>query len=538
MFIKANQLLQFTIRFTRDVKLHFFHHPALYAALMDRMGNPTVFPKGVWLYCPERGRVHYRAGDLYRFGLALTPEAALSARRIVRLFESPPVTAFGKAVGAPFGDSFRVEEVLDVVAGNPLQGEPEWLYMDYLQRVASALSKEKTITVTWLSPLLIHRTPLNSRQFVMDGEVFDPQKLMARVVRTVGECWPDVAIPEAADVRVVENHMVRADVAYPKKRLLGAAGSIRLKFNHTVGDWALPLLLSGIVGVGKARNMGQGRFRVDDFPVHPNWPPMPAKTILERAAAKENLEQVQMNLQATGISPGVDNIGLEEFQNALPQTLPRLALYLGTGKITADPLRGLVVQDERENGHKKIRPFAIPTMRDRFLQRAVFEALTPAVNMLLEEDASFTHKQGLSCNTARRHVALARRAGFTHVVDEDIRAFFDCVEWDKLQDRLAGLFGDDPVVDVLMGWVKAPVTFEGCLIKRSSGLPRQIVIAPLLASLCIDVLSDVIEAAGYRLVRGDNGFAVMAKPKARRAAVDEKAVDLSVIQDIGCLLFG
>lgn len=59
---RATQLLVFTLRFTRPAKLHFFHHPALYAAIMDRLNNPDKFPRGVWLYCPERGRIHYKAG--------------------------------------------------------------------------------------------------------------------------------------------------------------------------------------------------------------------------------------------------------------------------------------------------------------------------------------------------------------------------------------------------------------------------------------------------------------------------------------------
>ena len=344
-FERAAQLLQITLRFTRPVHLHFFHHPAMYAAIMDRLGNP----EGVWLYCPERGRVHYRPGEPYRFGIALTPGAALSTGRIVRLLKSPPVTAFGKAQGAPFGDNFRVEQVLDVVTGSSLRGDAAWLDMASLQSIATALSKEKAITLAWLSPLLIHRTPLNSRQFVMDGEVFEPQKLMDRVARTVRECWPDVSIPESADVRVVENHMIRADVSYPKKRLLGASGSVRLEFGNAVGDWALPLLLSGPVGVGKARNMGQGRFSVDKFPVHPCWPPMPAKTILECAAAPENLERARTAMQDPFVSKE-EATEMRRFRSAIsPPSPERRPVYVvSRDAALTGRKRGLYVEQEGE----------------------------------------------------------------------------------------------------------------------------------------------------------------------------------------------
>ena len=263
------------------------------------------------------------------------------------------MTSFGKAQGAPFGDNFRVEQVLDVVAGSPLREDAIWLDMASVQSIAAALSKEKTITLTWLSPLLIHRTPLNSRQFVMDGEVFDPVKLMDRVARTVRECWPDIAIPESAKVRVAENHMIRADVSYPPKRLLGAAGSIRLEFGGSVGDWALPLLLSGLVGVGKARNMGQGRFSVEGFPIHPSWPPLPAKTLLERAATPENLERSWKAMLKAGPRPGVDNLGPEEFQDALTEMLPEVNTDLSGGTVEPDALCGRIIQ-EKENDREEL----------------------------------------------------------------------------------------------------------------------------------------------------------------------------------------
>ena len=81
----------------------------------------------------------------------------------------------------------------------------------------------------------------------------------------------------------------------------------------------------------------------------------------------------------------------------------------------------------------------------------------------------FAYKKGLSYSAARRQVAMARRDGFKHVLDMDIRALFDWVGWSRLRDRVAGFFGDDPVVDALMAWVKAPVTVEGCLVEHDRG---------------------------------------------------------------------
>lgn len=199
--------------------------------------------------------------------------------------------------------------------------------------------------------------------------------------------------------------------------------------------------------------------------------------------------------------------------------LPRLTADLSGGKIEPDALRGLIIREKKDE-REKLRPLAVPTMRDRFLQRAVLEELGPAAEMLFE-DSSFAYRKGLSHQTARQHVAKARREGFTHVLDADIGAFFDQVDWNKLKDRLAGFFGDDPVVDALMAWVKAPVLFEGCLVERDKGLPQGAVVSPLLANLYLDVLDEAVTEAGYRLVRFGDDFVVMAKTKERAAAAEE-----------------
>lgn len=511
-------LLRVRLVFTRPTSFHFFHHAALYAALLERLGTPRDFPPGVAIYTPERARVRYAEGEPYHFGVAFTPTSALAPQEFVQALRLLPRTGLGWARTAPFSDNYRIESVTDLVADAPLVGRPRLLTSADLALLAEKLAAEREITIRFISPLLILRTPINTREFIMDGDVFEPAKFLERVKQAVESSWPGAEFTHGLDVvpkvTLLENRMLRTDLAYPKKRLLGSSGSVRLRFEDGVGAWALPLLLAGILGVGKAYNMGQGRFVVEDHPLPIAWPPKPARTLLERASDPVNLEAARTELAHAGAAPGVDEIAKQEFLDSLTHDLPGLADALLRGNVEPTPLRGILIRERKpDTGREKLRPLAIPSFRDRFLQRAVLSELGDTVEQLLE-DASFAYRKGLSYRNAQRGVLEAQKDGFKFALDADIHSFFDEVDWERLRTHLAAYFDDDPIVDVLMQWVRTPVTFEGQRIERSRGLPQGAVVSPLLANFYLDALDEAIAAQGFRLVRYADDFVVLCKTEA------------------------
>jgi len=356
------------------------------------------------------------------------------------------------------------------------------------------------------------RKPVAQKRFVFDDEIFLPEVFLARVGRAVQECGLPVADPlPPCEVELLENRLVRADVSYPKKRLLGSIGSVRLRFAGGVGAWAEPLLPGGALGAGKARLMGQGRYEIAGHPLPAGWPPAPAHTLLERAAGGEQLAGCRTALAQAGPTPGVDGVDKEEFLDSLTRRMPEIASCLRTGKVQPSPLRGLLVHSrDAERGTEKLRPLAIPTLRDRFMQRAVLEELAPAVEMLLE-DSSFAYRKGLSHRSAHRGVLRARDQGYVHALDADIRAFFDEVDWDLLRLRLEALLGPDPVVEAIMQWVRAPVELEERTVPRQRGLPQGMVLSPLLANLLLDAFDETVLLRGFKLVRFADDFVVLGK---------------------------
>ena len=525
-------LLHLDLRLTRETQFHFFHHAAFHAALRDRLGNPDDLPFGIAFYTPERGRVRYRQDEPYRLGVALHVEGEVSPQRFARLVDAPPQTPFGKTRGAPFGDNYRLEGVRCAVSDRSIfDAFPEPLSMTHLSTSAEKLAQVYEITIRFLSPMYIRRMGEHHRT-LMDGQAFYPDKFLATLQKALKTWWPNAPFVEAdpkVPVEVTDNRLMRTDVAYAKKVtsgnpkvLKGVSGSITLRFAEGVGPWALPLLLGGILGASRPTNrrQGQGRYEIVDHPLPVDWPPRPARSLLQRAAEARNLADAREALVHAGPSPGVDGEGKDEFLDNLTIQTPCLASALKEGDIHPEPLRGLLIRERKEGNGEKLRPLAIPTMKDRFLQRAVLQELEPAVEQLWE-DASFAYRKGLSHRRAQKAVDNARKEGYIHVLDADIHSFFDEVDWDKLRLRLEAYFGDDPLVEALMAWSTAPIEFAGTRFRRTKGLPQGSVISPMLANLYLDALDEAIEAKGFRLVRYADEFVILCKkPEQVRQAVE------------------
>ena len=327
---------------------------------------------------------------------------------------------------------YRIETVTDLVADTPLVGHPRLLTSADLAATAEKLAAERDITIRFLSPLRIVLTPVNQWQFIMDGEVFETERFLAAVVDTLERSWPRalLSLPPlraGEGVSLGETSLFRTDIAYSdakkdngQKRLLGASGSVRLHFKDGVGAWALPLLLAGIVGVGKEYRMGGGRFIIENHPLPFAWPPPPARTLLERACS-----------------------GSEAWPKALPPDamVPRPEASPRGARET--------LRDVLQNGSPRTEPLLTrfePTARDNSAQAALLDELRPALNEL-----------------RRDHIAVAE----AKKILTDPRE----LDWAHLRTFLTGLFGDDPAVDLMMECISAPFILDGKCHARHSELP-------------------------------------------------------------------
>ncbi len=186
----------------------------------------------------------------------------------------------------------------------------------------------------------------------------------------------------------------------------------------------------------------------------------------------------------------------EEPSDAPLERLNRDIDKLIRGEYQAPHLRGYLIP-KLDNG---VRPLAIPPAYDRVLQRALAQILTPALEKLMYLH-SHGYRPGRSRMTARYDIQAAWRAGYRWVYESDIEDFFDSVNLQRLRDRLAAIYGDDPLVNAIIGWMSADVQFQNETIQRKNGLPQGAPLSPLMANLMLDDFDSDMEKAGFYLIR-------------------------------------
>jgi len=184
---------------------------------------------------------------------------------------------------------------------------------------------------------------------------------------------------------------------------------------------------------------------------------------------------------------GVDGQTAAEYERDLERNLLSLLDRAKSGTYRAPPVRRTHIPKGTRGA---MRPIGIPTFEDKVLQRAVV--------MVLEEvyeqdflDCSYGFRRGRSQHMALesfRKQAMAMGGG--HVVEVDVKSFFDEIDHALLREILSQRVRDGVIVRLIGKWLNAGVMEEGCVTHPDSGTPQGGVISPLLANVFLHEVLD------------------------------------------------
>jgi hypothetical protein len=259
----------------------------------------------------------------------------------------------------------------------------------------------------------------------------------------------------------------------------GVLGAVRLE-GLDEAAW-LALQLGSLVHVGQKTHFGFGRFVVRETADLTGDPFQPSRSVLDIAADRGWLQAALVEMAERSETAGVDGVQPEEALAEADTVVEDIRGGLLTRSL--DPQALLGPDEAKKSG--EARTLAVPTVRDRCAQRAVCRVLGPAIETLLE-DCSYTFRKGFSRTHAAAAIRRAYKSGYRHGLDADIDRFFDSVTWDPMLARLRALYPYEPLVDLIAGWLAAPVHYRGHVIHREQGLPQGAPVSPLLANLFLD----------------------------------------------------
>ena len=265
--------------------------------------------------------------------------------------------------------------------------------------------------------------------------------------------------------------------------------------------------LSAEGGEVKGRDtLGQG----SQTPVKRKHEPVRREDLMGKIADLGNLTRAWRRVKANKGSGGIDGETVAKFDEKAWAHLNEIRSGLLDGDFKPIAVRG--VEIPKPNGGK--RQLGIPTVKDRVVQQAVAQALTPRYERVFSE-SSHGFRPNRNAHDALRRGSAYVAEGYSTMVDLDLEKFFDKVNHDRLMARLARDIGDSRVLRLVLSFLKAGLMKDGVCQSREEGTPQGGPLSPLLANIVLDELDKELECRGHRFCRyADDCIILVRTPRA------------------------
>ena len=232
--------------------------------------------------------------------------------------------------------------------------------------------------------------------------------------------------------------------------------------------------------------------------------------MIEKVLKAKNLTLARKQVIANKGAAGVDGMTVKTFAGFVVKEKNRIATQILNHSYRPQAIKG--VEIPKSNG--KTRLLGVPTLTDRWLQQAVSQVLAP-----LFEPGFSDHSFGFRPQrNALMAVQLAQKyihEGYKHIVDIDLKSFFDEVDHAILLEKLYKKVKCPTTLRLIRKWLQAPILIKGKLVKRTKGVPQGSPLGPLLSNIILDELDQWMAAKGYLFVRYADDFSIYCKGKRR-----------------------
>jgi len=233
-------------------------------------------------------------------------------------------------------------------------------------------------------------------------------------------------------------------------------------------------------------------------------------SLIDKVQRLSTLAAAWSAVRRNGGSAGSDHQSIQDFEKDLAGEIEQLSAALRTESYRPRPIRRVYID---KPGSKEKRPLGIPCVRDRVVQGALRMVIEPIFENVFN-DHSYGFRPGRGCKDALREVERLLRAGYTHVVDADIKAYFDNIPHAPLMADVGLYIADGRVLELIWSFLKQDILEDLTMWTPEKGSPQGAVISPLLANLYLHPVDVAIAAAGYEMVRYADDLVILCRSKA------------------------
>ena len=228
--------------------------------------------------------------------------------------------------------------------------------------------------------------------------------------------------------------------------------------------------------------------------------------MIEQVLNRGNIMKAYRQVVSNKGSAGVDGMPVKELYAYLTNNRLRIESELRQGNYLPQAIRGIEIP--KSNG--KTRLLGIPTVIDRLLQQAVGQVI--AIKFEMEfEDYSYGFRPNRNAQQAVLKAQEYINSGYQHIVDIDLKNFFDEVDHCILLQLLYRKIKCPLTLRLIRKWMRAPILINGKLIKRRKGVPQGSPLSPLLSNIMLNELDKEMEKQGLRYVRYADDFSIYTK---------------------------
>ena len=260
----------------------------------------------------------------------------------------------------------------------------------------------------------------------------------------------------------------------------------------------------------KARKLQRALYRVAK-----SQPERRLTLLYDKVCQREILEEAWRRVKSNGGAAGVDRVSIDEVREyGEEQFLREIHEELLAETYRANQVRRVYIPKPGQPG--RTRPLGIPTVKDRVVQMAVKLVIEP----LFEADflpCSFGFRPQRTPRMALNRIVQSIQAGYTQVVDVDLKSYFDTIDHDLLLQLVSRRVGDVKVLRLIRAWLKAGVLEDGKVTHPDRGSPQGRVISPVLSNIVLhEVDRQWCDAQGnplgrVRLVRYADDMVLLAR---------------------------